>query len=68
VSGRGLGLVAICLFLSPIVLAIAGAICFDGSARSQLVGGIAGLLLGMVLALAVAKVFWGGKRGRTRSQ
>ncbi len=68
VSGRGIGLVALCLFLTPIVLAIVGAVCFGGSARSQLAGGIAGLLLGMVLALAAAKAFWGGKRERTRSR
>jgi len=57
-----------CLFLSPIVLAIVGAICFGASERSQLAGGIAGLVLGMVLSLALVKVIWRRKTERARSQ
>jgi hypothetical protein len=57
-----------CLFLSPIVLAVVGAICLGASGQSQLVGGIAGLVLGMALSLVVSRAIARGDTEGARSQ
>ena len=57
VSGWRLGLAAMGLFLGPIVLAIVGAACCRESQAGQLLGAVAGLVVGMVGAVAIARLF-----------
>ncbi|MBN2474432.1 MAG: hypothetical protein JXB62_07475 [Pirellulales bacterium] len=54
-SGWRLGLVFTGLFLVPVVLAIAGAVAMRDSAAGQLVGGLAGLGLGLVGAMGASR-------------
>jgi hypothetical protein len=46
--GRSLGLAAIGLFISPVVLAVLGALCVRGGEGAQLVGALVGLVLAML--------------------
>jgi len=55
-SGGGLGLSSMGLFLGPGVLAIVGAICCGESRGAQFLGAIAGLVLGMTGSVMLAKL------------
>lgn len=52
-SGWRLGIASIGLFLAPIALAIAGASLFERSGGAQLLGAIAGLILGVAASTVV---------------
>lgn len=54
-SGWRLGLASMGLFLGPIVLAIAGAMCFGSGHGARFLGAIVGLGVGMVVAVVVAR-------------
>ena len=62
-TGRGLGVAAAGLFLAPIALAVAGSACAGDEWEMQLVGALAGLLLGICVALACVKVAHRAQRG-----
>ncbi|NQU20225.1 MAG: hypothetical protein HQ567_03010 [Candidatus Nealsonbacteria bacterium] len=55
-AGWRLAAVSIGLFLGPILLALIGAACFSARAESQLLGAIAGLLIGIGGSVAVARL------------
>ena len=53
--GWRLGLAAAGMFLSPVVLAIAGAMCMGGSHGARLLGALVGLGVGMVCSVMAAR-------------
>ena len=55
-SGWGLGLSSMGLFLGPGVLAIVGAICCGESRGAQFLGATAGLVIGMTGSVVLAKL------------
>ena len=55
-SGWRLVVVSMGLFLGPILLALTGAACLASRPESQLLGAMAGLLLGIGGSVAVAKL------------
>ena len=67
-SGWRLGLASIGLFLAPIALAIAGAALFERSGGAQLIGAIAGLILGAAASTVVAWFVHSRNRGSRQSQ
>ena len=60
--GRRLALASMGLFVSPVVLAIAGAAAAGGSESAQFAGGVAGLGVGLVASVAFAKLLHRGNR------
>ena len=54
--GWRLGLASIGLFLSPILLAIVGAMCFGRSSAAQFVGALAGLSVGLAVPIAAVRL------------
>ena len=60
-SGWRLGLASIGLFLGPVLLATAGAIWFGKTGTAQFLGAMAGLGVGLVCSVVVAKLL---RRGR----
>jgi len=55
-SGWGLGLSSMGLFLGPGVLAIVGAVCCGESQGAQFLGATAGLVIGMTGSVVLAKL------------
>ena len=55
-SGWRLAVASMGLFLGPILAALTGAACFASRPESQLLGAIVGLLLGIGVSVAVAKL------------
>lgn len=64
-AGWRLGLASIGLFLGPVVLAIAGAMCFDKSYGAQCLGALAGLGVGMSGPMLAARLRHRGDREST---
>jgi hypothetical protein len=55
VAGWRLGMASLGLFVGPVVLAILGAACCRGSQAGQLLGGVAGLVVGMIGSVVIAR-------------
>ena len=56
-TGWQLGLASACVFLLPLIGALAGIAVFNRTEELQIVGGIAGLVVGLLLAMALARFF-----------
>jgi hypothetical protein len=57
--GWRLALASLVFFLLPLTCAIAGAVCFHNVAHLQLVGTLAGLVIGLAAGAVIARVFTG---------
>jgi len=55
-AGWRLAVVSVGLFLGPIVLALVGAVCFWPGPEGQLLGAVGGLVVGVGVSIAVARL------------
>ena len=64
-AGWRLGILCLGAFLLPVVLGIAGAVCWSTSDETRFFGAVIGLVVGAAVAVAVGRLLRRGKNGNT---